>query len=175
MLFALTTLTALASPLTLNLDDDRATAVVLDCGGKKTQATVKDGVAQFTLVPTSSCTVHVIRTAGNLDGPGTWTCTDEEGCVQDEIHHAEVSDAPGRLNIILAGDYVHNEMELTCSGYRARSQIVENTAVFNGVPDVDCSVRYLNGPPVIYSPLRIGTHRCELSGSTAICVMQSRP
>ena len=166
------TLAMAASPLELLVSDPQITAVVLECADGPFKSLVKNGVAAFEISP-DGCTVNVIRRAGRLDAPGRYDCT-VEGCRQVDVHHREVSDAAGRINVInetpLAGG---SWLELTCaSGARLRADVVENTAVFEAVPDEDCTLLFKGGAPAKYRPIRWGTWRCNLTDTTAVCSQQ---
>ncbi len=177
MLWLLTLVTGLAhaGPITLNIADPQAIAVVLTCSGKATQATVQGGVAVFAELPAGRCDISLIRRMGSLTEPGIYACSGDS-CSMTEFHHLATTDGPGTVNIWLEGDYPHNQLELACvSGHRDRINITDNTVVFQGVPDTDCTLQYKGGPPATFQPMRWGTYRCQLNATQAVCTMVSKP
>jgi hypothetical protein len=161
------------APLELQIADSRVVAVVLECGANTEKAVVKNGVATFPAVPKASCTVNFIRKSGTITGPGLWNCT-LDTCTQEDVHHAPVTDADGRLNVIITGGAEGSmSLELTCpSGYRERAAIQENTAVFNAVPKEDCMLLFKGGVPARYNHIGWGTYSCALTGTTAVCTQR---
>jgi hypothetical protein len=161
-----------ASPLELRVTDPQITSIVLECTDGTFKALVKNGVAAFDLTP-NDCTIHVIRRAGRLSSAGVYDCT-TEGCRRVDVHHREVSDAPGRINVIaetpLAGG---SWLELSCSsGQRFRTDVIENTGVFEGVPAEECTLLFKGGPPLKYRPISQGTWRCNAADTTVTCAQQ---
>ncbi len=165
-------LTAQAGPLTVQVDDPYTIAVVLECGRDLMKATVKSGQAVFDSVP-DGCTVNLIRRTGIIDRPGTWTCG-LDGCTMDDVHHAEISDAEGRINVVVTSEAGGNSaLEVTCpSGYRSRTDIAEATATFDGVPGEDCLLSFKGGAPAKFRGISQGTWYCNLVGTAAICQKQ---
>lgn len=172
MLHLLSALAFAGAPLELEIADPQITGVVLECADGSFREVVKNGKASFELVP-DGCTVNLIRRAGRIDDPGRYECT-VQGCKRVDVHHRDVADADGRINVIaetpLAGGAW---FELSCaSGWRARSDVVENTAVFDGVPKEDCTLLFKGGAPARYRPIGWGTWRCSLADTTAVCSQQ---
>jgi hypothetical protein len=162
-------LSAQAGPLTVNISDPYVIAVVLECDGSLMKATVRDGRAMFDAVP-EGCTVDLIRRTGLIDQAGEWTCG-LDGCTMDDVHHAEISDATGRINVVVTGDIAGtSSLEVAClSGHRARQVLEEATATFDGVPAEDCSLLFKGGAPAKFRGIGQGTWYCSLVGTTAIC------
>ena len=159
-----------SAPLTLNIADPIVVAVVLDCGGGSTQkAVVKNGKAEYPEVPQGDCSVVFVRKSGTITGAGNWTCT-LDSCVQDDVHHLDISNADGRINIVLTGVPASTSLELNCpSGFRERSALRENTAIFNNVPNEPCTMLFKGGLASRFHPLSWGTFYCSLSGNVAVC------
>ncbi len=171
VLLALHGAPASAQALTIAVSDPKIVALVLECNDGAHKLVVQDGKATLDRRP-QACTVNHIVEAGTIDQPGEWTCS-LEGCTQEDVSHLEVSDSPGRINIIAAELSAGSWFELTCpSGYRERARITENTGVFNSVPDEPCTLHFKGGAPAKFSPIRWGTHQCLLSSSTAICTQR---
>jgi hypothetical protein len=165
-------LTAFAgTPLIVNVDP-KAVKVVLDCGGQKLEAPVKNGVASFEAAP-AGCQVGLVMPAGQLDGAGTWTCTatGTPGCHLDEFPHAAISNGPGKVNVVLTGKYDTQWLELKCGEtYRERGDIAENTTTFASVPSGDCQLYFKGASPAQFRPITAGkSYRCSLIGTTAVC------
>ena len=169
MLLLALAVSAQAGPLTVNVSDPYVIAVVLECDGNLMKATVRDGRAAFDAVP-EGCTVDLIRRTGVIDQPGEWTCG-LDGCSMDDVHHAEISNAPGRINVVVTGDIAGaSSLEVTCpSGHRARQELQEATATFNDVPAEDCDLLFKGGAPAKFRGISEGTWYCSLVGTTAIC------
>jgi len=168
----LTTLAWASSPLELEITDPQITAVVLECADGTHKAVVKNGKASFQRIP-ESCTVNLVRRAGSIESAGVYACT-IEGCTRKDVHHRPVTDADGRINVIaetpLAGGAW---LELTCgSGFRARADVLENTAVFDGVPEEDCILLFKGGAPAKYRPITWGTWMCSVPGTVAVCTQR---
>ncbi len=161
-----------AAPLTTHVDDPYVIAVVLECYNDLKKATVRDGKALFTDIP-NNCKVDLIRRTGLIDEAGVWTCG-LDGCKQDDVHHATISDAPGRINIVFTGDSGGTRsLELACSsGYRERVDVVDATVTFNKVPAEDCTVNFKGGVPARFRHITPGTWYCSLTGANAICDIQ---
>lgn len=162
-----------SAPLELTVTDPNVIAVVLECGGETKKAVVKAGKASFLELPKSGCEVHFIRRSGYIGAPGQWTCG-LEGCSQQSIHHLQVDNEPGRVNVILTQATAPSAaLEITCpSGYRNRVPVRENTAVFEDVPQEECILHFKGGVPARYTGMRWGTWHCALTGTTAVCTMQ---
>jgi hypothetical protein len=159
---------ALAAPLTITVTDAQTVAIVLECGKDIERAVVKNGIATFPAVP-EGCTVDFVRRSGFVDKPGTWTCG-LDGCSLDDIHHAPISDAAGRVNVVMTGEHDVLSLEVQCpSGYRTRVDLNENTAVFNSMPPEECTMLFKGGTPARFRPVAAGTYYCGLTGATAVC------
>ena len=158
------------APLEVKVDDPSVTAVLLDCGGEsQMRASVSGGVAQFPQVPDTSCQVLMLRKTGVIDQPGKWECT-ADGCTQQDVHHKDIVNAAGRVNVVVPNLQPGATLELTCpDGYRRRSAVEQNTAIFEDVPDDRCTVLFKGGIPARYSPISEGTWYCQISGVTAVC------
>jgi hypothetical protein len=156
------------APLTMTVPSD-ATKVVLDCGTRKIEAEVVGGKAQFAEAP-EGCTLYAVRPLGKIAGPGDWACT-PTGCTLNGVIHAPISDAAGRINVVIAGTYDTKWLELTCSGagYRERGDIATNTSTFNSVPAGDCTLYFKGATPAQYRGMSHGSWRCSLTGTTAVC------
>ena len=157
-----------APPLEVHFDPD-VLAVTLVCGSERLTSPVTNGVATFGSAP-ANCSVQIERPIGKLSGPGVYTCSSSQGCKLEDIHHAPIADAAGRVNIILTGTYDTAFLELGCpNGYRTRGDIADNTATFNGVPKGDCDLQFKGGAPARFRPISPGSDRCSLTGPTAVC------
>jgi hypothetical protein len=158
------------NPLEVRVADEAVTALVLDCGaGKTLKANVNDGLAVFNSVPHTDCKVLQVREGGIIDSPGKWSCTLDQ-CVQDDVDHADVLNAPGRINIVLPGLPKGASIEVQCTaGYRERQYVVQNTATFLGVPFDQCAMLVKGAVPARFSPISEGTWYCQLTGTTAVC------
>ena len=111
-----------------------------------------------------------MKRSGVTKGNGTWFCN-EGGCTLDEPPHAEVSNARGKVNIIVLGNVAANMLELTCpSGYRERADIVDHTAVFYEVPVDLCQLHFKGGSPAKFNGIQPGkTYKCSVAGTQAVC------
>lgn len=161
---------AWASTIDVTVMDPQVVELVLECSNGQYRSPVKNGVASFSHVP-NNCQVFAIRRSGVIGETGKWTC-DLSSCTQEEVLHREVSDAPGRVNIIVNTALPKGaSFELTCPGnYRLRTEIVTNTAVFEGVPDgSECSLFFKGTAPARYNGIGPGTWTCGIIGSTAVC------
>lgn len=170
MLASLIVLTAFAAtPVDIEAPAG-VTHVALVCPGRAPLvAEVQGGHATFAEVPPDACEVQLVRGVGGLQGAGRYRC-DDAGCVRLEAHHAPISDAPGRVNIVLEPPYEVRWLELTCGeDFRERVDLVENTGVFSKVPPGECTLHFKGGPPARYRPITAGSWRCSLVSSTAIC------
>ena len=158
------------APLTITVPDDKVVAVVLDCGGGNTKkALVKNGKAEYLEVPPGSCSVVFVRNSGTITGAGEWTC-DLDGCKQQDVHHLALTDADGRLNVVVSGVPPSTALELHCpSGHRERTPVQENTVIFDAVPNEPCTLFFKGGVAGRYHPLTWGTYYCTLSGTVAVC------
>ena len=170
-LLALIASTALAgAPLEIKVTDANIVALLLDCGSNtQLKANVIDGVASFPQVPQAECRVNVLRKGGTVDKPGKWSC-DLDSCKLDDVHHLDVMNQDGRINVILPGMHKGAAVEITCpDGWRGRSELVENTATIEGVPDDRCTMNVKGGVPARFDPITWGTWFCQLTGTTAVC------
>jgi hypothetical protein len=160
---------ASAQSLEIRVPDPMVTALVLTCADGTLQVPVKDGAVKLERTP-QSCAVSMVRRSGEVTEPGRWTCTLDR-CTQEEVAHRPVSDAPGRVNVILTTEVPPGSaLELTCSeGFRARADVSLNTAVFDGVPDEECTLFFKGGVPAKFRPIRQGTWSCGLSNTVAVC------
>jgi hypothetical protein len=165
-------LVARASTLEITIADPLVTALVLECRDGTFKAVVKNGLASLEQVP-QDCAVNLIRKSGTIDEAGRWTCTLDQ-CTQQEVAHQVVTDAPGRINVILTTELpTGSSLELTCSGgFRSRVDVTLNTAVFESVPDEECTLFFKGGVPAKFRPIRAGTWSCGLSGTTAVCIQR---
>jgi hypothetical protein len=159
---------ARASTIDVQVTDPAVTQVILECADGVYTSPVKSGMAAFDRMP-QGCKVSMLRKSGAIDKAGRWTCS-LDVCKQEEVLHAPVSDAPGRLNIILTTELPKGAgLELTCTGYRQRAEITQNTAVFEGVPQAECELYFKSSVPTRYRPIGPGTWSCSISGAAAIC------
>ena len=158
------------APLEVRVEDPSVTAVLLDCGGdSQMKAKVHSGVAEFFQVPDTACQVLLLRKTGIIDQPGKWECS-SDGCTQADVHHKDIVNAAGRVNVVVPNLQPGATLELTCpDGYRKRASVEQNTAIFEGVPDDRCTVLFKGGVPARYSPISEGTWYCQISGVTAVC------
>lgn len=170
VLAMLTQLATAGAPLEVRVDDPNVVALLLDCGGaSQLKANVVDGLAKFPQVPQAQCTVNTLRKGGTIDKPGKWTCGLDE-CKLDDVHHLDVLNADGRINVILPGMHKGAWLEVSCpDGWRSRADLVENTATFEGVPDDRCTMHVKGGVPARFDPISWGTWYCSLTGTTAVC------
>jgi len=157
------------APLELEITDPQITAVVLECTDGSHKAVVKNGVASFELLP-ENCSVNFVRRAGTISEAGRYTCT-ADGCKRTDVHHRAVSNADGRINIIAESPLAGGAwLEVSCaSGFRARADVLENTAIFDGVPNEDCTLLFKGGAPARYRPITWGTWMCNLADTVAVC------
>lgn len=162
-----------AAPLEIKVTDPAVIAVVLECGSVTHKSLVRLGVASFGEAPKSACEVTFVRKSGVVGGPGKWTCGLDD-CVQEDIHFREVTNAPGRANIIVSAAVDPSaQLEVTCpNGYRERASIIENVATFDGLPSEACVLHFKGGTPARYNGLRSGTYQCSLTGTTAVCTQR---
>ena len=163
---------AMAAVLEIEVPDPQVVAVVLECADGTYKAVVKDGLATFDRRP-EACSVNFIRRAGTIDLPGRWVC-DLAGCKMKDVHHRPVTNADGRINIIAATPLAGGAwLELNCgTGFRARADVLENTAVFEGVPREDCILNFKGGAPAKFKPVTWGTYQCTLDDTTALCIQR---
>jgi len=169
-LFAWVSAAFAVAPITMNVPSD-VTKVELVCASKTLTATPSGGVATFAELPTGCKILFTRPVTGTIDGGGVYTCT-HDGCAITEMQHLAVTNAPGRVNILIAGTYDTKWMELTCAtdGYRQRGDIVENTTTFNDVKASDCQLFFKGGSPAQFRPVVAGTtYRCTVTGTTASC------
>ncbi len=155
------------APLEVRVDPD-VTSVKLVCGSDSWESKPHDGVATFDRAP-DNCQVLVTRPAGQINGPGIYTCTGGT-CVYQDTPHRPVSNAPGRLNVVFTGAYDTQWLELKCDGgFRERVDITENAGTFDGVPSGECTLLFKGATPAQYRPVTTGTYKCRLTGITAVC------
>jgi len=169
MLLTLAALALASPPLTIHVDP-KATEVSLVCGTTVTKAPVRDGVATFEVAP-DNCTVYASLPVGVVPSAGVYACS-AGNCALQDVPHAPISDAPGRLNVVLAEDYAENGwMEVVCAdGYRKRADIKEHTAVFDELKTgSECTLYWKGGAPASLKHVVPGSERCTLSGTTAVC------
>ena len=167
----LLTQAAFAAPIEITVTDSAVERVLFTCDEGSFEAKVHLGKAQLPERVTN-CKLQMVRKAGVISGPGTYTC-DLNACKMDQVEHKPVSDAPGRVNIIVTGAYQAQALELTCTdGFRERSAIETNTAIFNDVPTSDCTLFFKQGgPPAKYRGVTAGkTYFCSVNGAAAVCV-----
>jgi hypothetical protein len=164
---------ARASTVEIEVADPLVSEVVLECADGSYRSAVKGGIATFERMP-QACKVSMVRRSGVIDRAGRWWCS-LDACKQEEVLHAPVTDAPGRVNVIVATALPKGAaLELTCTGFRVRTEVVQNTAVFDGVPDgADCELYFKGTVPARFRPIAAGTWSCSLSGAAAICTRTS--
>ena len=169
LLFLLSTVGARAQSLEIRVADPLVTAVVLECADGRYDLPVRNGLATMERTP-NRCQVHMYRTSGTIGEPGKWSCTLDK-CTQNDVDHKPVVDAPGRINVILTSALPPSaSLELTCaSGYRTRTEIGLNTAVFDGVPSEQCTMFFKGSVPAKFGPISEGTWSCGLSNTVAVC------
>ncbi|MEQ1569528.1 MAG: hypothetical protein ABMA64_28080 [Myxococcota bacterium] len=160
---------AQASTVDIEIADPAVTEVILDCVDGVYRSPVRSGVASFDRMP-QGCKVSMIRRSGTIDRAGKWACNLDK-CEQQDVLHLPVTDAPGRVNVILTTELPKGTMlEVTCTGYRQRADVTQNTAVFDGVPSgTDCELYFKGAVPTRFRPIGPGTWTCSMSGSAAIC------
>jgi hypothetical protein len=159
------------APLEIKVADAKVTVVILHCGGETMQADVRAGVASFPTAPSVACQVEFRRDGAKIDSAGQWTCS-LDNCTLDDVHHLPISDASGRVNVVLTTPVPPGmSLEITCpsTGQRDRLPVVENTVTFNGVQSEDCTLQTKGGMPGRYSPLKFGTYYCSLAANTLVC------
>ena len=169
LLLAALALAHAEAPLTIHVDAT-ATTLTLNCAGKTYTQPVVNGTATFPEAP-KGCTVVATFNEGTIPGPGVFSCS-PHGCIMQDVIHDVVTDAPGRVNVILTGTYDSSELEITCpnNGYRQRAPIANNTAKFEAVPSNDnCQLSFKGGTPAHYKPIVPGSYRCGLTEVTAVC------
>ncbi len=160
---------ARAQSVEITVTDPLVTSLVLTCADGRYELPVRNGVAGMEKTP-SLCSVSMYRTSGKVDQPGKWTCTLDQ-CRQTEVDHKPVADAPGRINVILTTSLPPSaSLEITCaSGFRTRTDISLNTAVFDGVPPEQCTMFFKGSVPAKFGPISQGTWSCGLSNTVAVC------
>jgi hypothetical protein len=169
VLLALASPVADAATLEITVTDPRVTALVLECADGTHKLVVDGGRAVLEKRP-KDCVVNQVVRSGSITAPGAWTCG-LEGCTQQDVAHRDVSDADGRINVIVASDLPKGSwLELTCpQGFRERASVEENTATFDAVPEEECTLWFKGGVPAKFTRMRWGTWQCLLSGTTAVC------
>ena len=165
-------LAAQASTFEIQVTDPLVTSVILKCRSGTFEQAPKAGVVAFEHLP-DACQVYMVRKSGTIDTTGIWSCG-LETCKHEEVRHAPVTDAPGRVNVIVTTALPPGAaLELTCSNeFRVRADIQTNTAVFDAVPDEECTLFFKGTVPARYRPIRAGTWHCGLAGTTAVCTKQ---
>lgn len=161
---------AYAQSVEITVSDPLVTKLFLDCADGRYELPVRAGVAGMEKTP-SLCKVSMLRTSGQVDQPGKWTCTLDR-CSQTEVDHHPVTDAPGRINVILTTQLPPSaSLEITCtSGFRTRTDVSLNTAVFDGIPgNEQCTMFFKGSVPAKYGPISQGTWSCGLSNTVAVC------
>ena len=151
--------------ITVPKDVDKVTVTCPD-GTVQTEE-VKNGQVSLDLVP-ENCAVSVTKKVGTVNSSGEWHCS-ETRCTMNVPPHKKVEDAPGRVNLIFLDSGKATTIELSCSGYRQRTPIVDHTAVFNEVPKDDCTVYAKGGSTAKSQPLNWGTYACTILGPTLLC------
>jgi hypothetical protein len=160
---------ASAQSVQITVTDPMVTSLVLTCADGRFELPVRDGVAVMERTP-SLCRVSMYRSSGEVDRPGKWTCTLDK-CTQVEVDHKPVTNAPGRINVILTSDLPPSAwLEISCtSGFRTRTDISLNTAVFDGIPSEQCTMYFKGSVPAKFGPITEGTWSCGLSNTVAVC------
>lgn len=158
-----------ASTFEIQVADPAVSSLVLKCRSGVYETEVKNGLATFEHLP-DGCQVFMIRKSGTIDATGLWSCG-ADTCTHEEVRHQPVTDGPGRINVIVTTALPPGAaLELTCNnGFRVRSEVVVNTAVFASVPDEECTLFFKGSVPARFRPIRTGTWSCGLAGSTAVC------
>lgn len=169
LVLALATAAFADPPLQITVPTN-ATKVALVCATRTVEAVPVRGLATFAEAP-ADCTVNVTYPIGKTSGSGIYTCAETSGCTMNDVPHAVIADASGRVNIVISGVYDTKWFELSCNNgaYRERGEIAENTTVFNGVPTGECSLYFKGGTPAQYRAISAGSWRCSLTGTTAVC------
>jgi len=157
-----------ADPVQIDITDPSARKVVLDCEGKIIEAPVRNGKVSFTQA-NGKCEVMLLSRVGVLDGPAQYTCG-QDGCVQRDVIHKDIVEADNRITVVIT-DSSTTLLELICpSGYRQRSRVETNTAVFDNVPTEDCNLLWKGGSiPAKARKLRTGTWYCQATSGTGVC------
>lgn len=157
------------APLQITVPAD-ATHVTLKCATRTLEGTPVKGLVTFAEAP-ANCAVNVTYKLGTVSGAGIYSCTADGGCVLDDVPHAPISDAAGRVNVVFSGVYDTKWFEMSCNSgeYRQRMDIVDNTATFNDVPSGECTLFFKGGTPAQYRGVTAASWRCSLTGTTAVC------
>jgi hypothetical protein len=161
---------ALASTIEIAVPDPMVTSLILECATGTYKADVRGGMVTFDHLP-QNCRVFFIRKSGVVDDTGKWTCGLDQ-CSQEDILHREVVAAPNRVNVIITTELPKGAaMELTCpGGFRLRTEVLSNVAVFDGVPTAgECTLFFKGGVPARYQPMGPGNWSCGIHGSAAVC------
>lgn len=157
-----------ADPLRIRIEDPAVREVHLDCAGKKLRAPVRDGWATFQ-ESIDRCSVALLSTSGELDGPGEYLCG-VGGCARGDVQHRRVEAAPDRVTVVITDDSA-SMLELRCpSGYRERANVETNTAVFDKVPDENCEL-FWKGTNALAKAIKLrpGLWYCQENSGTGIC------
>lgn len=161
-----------ASTFEIQVTDPAVTSVILKCKTGTYDAEPKSGLVTFEHLP-DGCQVYMVRKSGLIDATGVWSCG-LDSCKREEVRHQPVTDGAGRVNVIVTTELPPGAaLELTCSnGFRVRANVVVNTAVFEAVPDEECTLFFKGSVPARFRPIRAGTWSCGLAGTTAVCTKQ---
>lgn len=156
------------APIEITVPTDVTKVVLVCAGNKRFETEAKNGLATFPEAP-KDCKVYLQKPVGTIAGPGIWTCADD-GCRMVDVQHKDIRDAPGRVNVILTGEYDTRWLEISCAdGARQRADIETNTATFDGITRDDCTLFFKGGSPAQYRPIVAGSWRCGLTATTAVC------
>jgi hypothetical protein len=160
---------ALAQSVEIAVSDPLVRSVRLECATGSYDLPVRDGKVAMERVP-EHCQLFMERKSGVVNQPGKWVCT-LDTCQMTDVEHAAVADAPGRVNIILTSVMASSaSLELTCpGGYKVRSDIRTNTAIFEGVQSSECTLWFKGTVPAKFQPMSAGTWSCGLSNTIAVC------
>lgn len=155
------------SPVQISVEDRNVTEVVLTCPDRTIRARVVNGIASFS-ENVSNCEVEFKVEVGRIADAGAYTCGANTGCTAKGVNHRPVSDAEGRVNIILS-DQSANMFELKCGAWRERSYVTENVAVFENVPGEGCTLHFKGGTPTKADNIGPGTYMCSAIGGIGSC------
>lgn len=155
------------SPVQISVPDRNVTEVVLKCPDRMITARVSNGLASFN-EDVSNCAVEFKVDVGRITDPGAYTCSASSGCIGKGVNHRPVSDAEGRVNIILT-DASASLFELKCGSWRERAYVTENVAVFDNVPSDGCTLHFKGGTPTKADGIGPGTYTCSAIGGIGAC------
>jgi hypothetical protein len=93
--------------------------------------------------------------------------------MQVDVIHKTIESAAGRVTVVIT-DNSTTLLELKCpSGYRQRSRVETNTAVFENVPEEECEMFWKGGSvPAKAREIRPGTWYCQATGGTGVCTLK---